>query len=361
MKRKPISKFLASVCLLILAGMACAPGLPEPTATPVPPTKTPVPTNTPKPTNTPAPTAIPEVLKVSADYYQHPSGIFGFNPPEGWEMEESEVDVFFGEPANKGKVYINATNTGYELNQDGFMQFVNATETNLYSRSFEGYNQISNEYDPASNTIQVYKTLTFDNAPWIVDTVYYQVGQAVVAVHFWMTAEEHIDSYFRLLDNMSIDDSAATAHIPYIFTYTHFDANSFFQFDVPTGWTYTHTEDSGCYVDRFESPDYLAAIEGVVCNTGEQMNHTAATQFALALLNSAYTSGAGDIKVTKDESQPDGSEKLTWTSKKGGYSGASFFESRGDYLIMLTMYSNDTALPVFQPTFDNALATYRIP
>ncbi|HMZ08095.1 MAG TPA: hypothetical protein PK078_10800 [Anaerolineales bacterium] len=144
------------------------------------------------------------------------------------------------------------------------------------------------------------------------------------------------------------------------------DENGLFSFELPGDWLYDHGTGDNYYYDRFSSPNQLGFVENIVYNDGTAFVKSQKGQFALNLLNNLYsaTGQVGDIKVTGDQLQNDGSERLEWESKSGGYSGLSFFETRGDdnatFLMLTTWWDNG----VDQATYDtimNAISTYRIP
>jgi hypothetical protein len=103
-------------------------------------------------------------------------------------------------------------------------------------------------------------------------------------------------------------------------------------------------------------------MQNLTYDDGTAINKTLAGKIALALLNQSYTGGAGDIKITADVGQADGSRRLDWTSKKGGYSGQSFYETRGtSTFLMLTQVVDEGYYDVFQPVFQNTLSSYVVP
>lgn len=149
-----------------------------------------------------------------------------------------------------------------------------------------------------------------------------------------------------------------------IVTFT--DGNGLLAFDLPGDWTYEQSSDTNYYVDTFTSPDGSALIESLVYNDGTAFVKSQKGQFALDLINTFYsaTGKVGDIRVTGDQIMDDGSERLEWESKSGGFSGVSFLETRGEdnstFLLFTAKWLND----VDQATFDainNAIASYRIP
>ncbi|MBK6792037.1 MAG: hypothetical protein IPG80_05725 [Anaerolineales bacterium] len=84
------------------------------------------------------------------------------------------------------------------------------------------------------------------------------------------------------------------------------------------------------------------------------------------MINNFYsaTGAVGDIRISSDQIMNDGSERLEWVSKSGGYSGVSFFETRGDdnsTFMMLTSWWMGSADQATIDTINNAIASYRIP
>ncbi len=148
--------------------------------------------------------------------------------------------------------------------------------------------------------------------------------------------------------------------------YTFTDQNDLLSFDLPGDWTYENVPGDVYYTDIFTSPDGSAKIESLVYNDGTAFTGKDNGRFALYLLNTFYsnTGKEGDIRVSEDSIMPDGSEKLTWTSKGGGYSGVSFFELRGSdrmtFLMFTLYYSNDADQAVLE-VLDNAINTYVVP
>lgn len=148
---------------------------------------------------------------------------------------------------------------------------------------------------------------------------------------------------------------------------TFTDENGLAAFDLPGDWLYSHTTGDNYYVDRFTSPDEVSGfVENLVYNDGTAFVKSQKGQFALELINNFYsaTGAVGDIRISSDQIMNDGSERLEWVSKSGGYSGVSFFETRGDdnsTFMMLTSWWMDSADQATIDTINNAIASYRIP
>jgi hypothetical protein len=147
---------------------------------------------------------------------------------------------------------------------------------------------------------------------------------------------------------------------------TFTDENGFYAIDVPSDWVYEHnvTDDNFVYIDTFTSPDGAAVVENIVYDDGKPFTGNDKANAALFFLNKWYsnTGREGDIRVSEDKIMPDGSERLTWTSKSGGYSGVSFLETRGKttFLFFTVNWGNDY-YEQYSETVDAILGSYTIP
>ena len=149
-------------------------------------------------------------------------------------------------------------------------------------------------------------------------------------------------------------------------TVTFTDQNKYFAIDVPADWAHTQDVDKQnnyWYWDVLTSPDGNAKIESVVYNDGTPWTGSQNGRMALTLLNQFYsnTGKEGDIKISSDSIQKDGSERLDWTSKGGNYSGESFFEVRNRlaFLMFTIRWTNDSA-DQYQKALDDVVSSYRI-
>lgn len=150
---------------------------------------------------------------------------------------------------------------------------------------------------------------------------------------------------------------------------TFTDQNKLYAIDLPADWTYEQTVDQTnnyYYIDTFTSPDENALVENIVYNDDKPFTGKDNGQFALYILNQFYsnTGKEGDIRVSDDSIQKDGSERLTWSSKAGGYSGISFFEIRGNdrkTFLMFTVEWSNSAEDQYSDPLNDVIASYRIP
>jgi hypothetical protein len=111
-------------------------------------------------------------------------------------------------------------------------------------------------------------------------------------------------------------------------------------------------------VDTFTSPDEHAFIENITYDDGEAISRSDAGAFALELMKEFY---AGDIQVSDDQVQPDGSERLTWHSPSGGYSGISFLETRGTTFLLFSSIWDDPYEDDYLDSLRYTIETYDVP
>jgi len=147
---------------------------------------------------------------------------------------------------------------------------------------------------------------------------------------------------------------------------TFTDQNNLYSIQVPSDWVYEQVTGDHYYIDQFKSPDGLALVENIVYNDGDQFTGSQHGKFALDLLNRFYsnTGEVGDIRVTGDQIQPDGSERLEWTSKAGGYSGFSYFEVRKPErlnFLMITIEWSNSAEGQYLDILTSIIESYSIP
>jgi hypothetical protein len=146
------------------------------------------------------------------------------------------------------------------------------------------------------------------------------------------------------------------------------DQNDLYTIEVPADWNYEQTVDTETnyyYIDTFTSPDGGAVIENIVYDDGDRFTGSQKGRFALYLLNTFYSSTGkeGDIRVSDDKIMQDGSERLTWTSQGGGYSGISFLEVRSNgttFLFFTVDWGNDVK-DTYYDTLMYVIDSYTIP
>jgi len=142
------------------------------------------------------------------------------------------------------------------------------------------------------------------------------------------------------------------------------DENNLYTIRVPGNWGYKQERGDNYYIDLFKSPDEQALVESIVYDDGTPFTGGQNGKFALKLLNEFYsnTGDVGDIRVIGDQIQPDGSERLEWTSKSGGYSGYSYFEVRNKTtFLMITIEWVDSVKDNYIDTLNQIIESYTIP
>ncbi len=147
---------------------------------------------------------------------------------------------------------------------------------------------------------------------------------------------------------------------------TFTDQNNLYTVQVPDDWVYKQVTGDNYYIDQFKSPDEQALVENITYDDGTPFTGSQNGRFALDLLNRFYsnTSEVGDIRVSSDQLMPDGSERLEWTSKSGGYSGASYFEIRGSdhtTFLMITIEWVNSAQDQYLDLLNQVIESYRLP
>ena len=145
---------------------------------------------------------------------------------------------------------------------------------------------------------------------------------------------------------------------------TFTDENDYLAIDLPGDWEYSQTVDAEndvWYWDVFASPDGRAGVESIVYDEGKPLN-TGKTALNWLHQNYSSTGQEGDIRISDDSIQKDGSERLTWASKGGNYSGISFFEIRKPTaMLMFTVLWDDASAEQYGDVLDQVIGSYRTP
>lgn len=341
----------------------------EPPPTAIPPTSTtpPRPTATPRPAaeatetkSAPAASPTSAPIELAPTRYTHPNNIFSLQPPAGWTVTEDEGSASFTSQDETGYLHVEVTNTGYELEPEAFTSFVENRDVNFFG-IFEDYALIEQEIDAGEGIGSVTKNFTFNQVPQTAVSVYLQDGPAIYVIDTWADQEYmalYSDLYPRLVGTLETDREAAAEQLIYNWIYTFEGPDSLFTIDVPTPWEYERTDSDTVIVDTFYAPDGHAVIQNITYDDGQEISRSEAGAFALELLRSSY---AEDIRIVDDRVQPDGSERLIWTSSGGGYSGTSFLETRGTTFLLFTIMHDDAYEDVYLDTLNYTVETYAVP
>jgi hypothetical protein len=374
--------------LLALAVLACS-GSPEPTATPLPrPTQKPNATATtqapaatatkasakPTATNRPAQTteeatqeATQEAtsgaapFKLSDTPYTHKSGAFTITLPDGWKVDEQDNSVFVDAPDSVSSIDVSFTNVGVEFDEETLNTYIHAEEDNWFG-SFNDYTPRDFEKQ-SDGSIGVYKNLTLSGGtPETVFSYYWQKGTVVYEQDFWVDAdqyEQYVDGLVDVANSMTTDPDAGALVDAYAVVYQFTDSTNLFQFLIPYGWTHENSTDTNTNIETFTEPGKRSYVENIAYDDGKPISKSDAGRFARSLLTQYYE--VNDLKVTDDQVQSDGSERLTWTSASKGVDGESFFESRGTTFLLLTWVVNTDDYDFFKPVWKALVDSYGVP
>lgn len=288
-------------------------------------------------------------FELDSSRYTHSSGAFSFFPPAGWNQETSENgSVTLLSPDQTASIYVTVTNAGHELTGQGFLNFAQNVEDNLF-RDRDQYRSLENQTDPVSDLV-FKKTFMVKDVLQEVLSTYHQEGSAIYSVNYQAEASRAVE-YMLAFQNIILEyDPSNVSSLPvYNFTYTFKGPNNLFEIEVPLSWKHDLSTDANLIVDSFHAPDEHASIESIVYDDGFPYAKADAGQATLRLLKEFYTNGDGDISITDDRIMEDRRERLTWESKQGGFSGITTFEVR-----------NETSLIIFSVLYDHPYEdTYR--
>lgn len=384
---------IAMLVILVLATLACLGGKSEPevdvaaTQRSLESTQNALSLQAEKPTSPPPPTAAPAedggdsdgdsggntsgsaAFRLSSQKYTDPAGLFDFYPPEGWTDGSSEGEAIFYEETGdaEGTIVIEATYTGHVLDAEAFANFVDAREFSFFQWRWSGYGQTYYDVDGANGVAEVTKNLMYDGRPQTVYTLYFQLDNAIFTFDCW-AARDYFDDYMvvyqEMLDGTNVYTNGIQNQWLYNWQYEFFGPNDLFSFQVPYPFDYEYNDTGDTVVDTFYSPDGHFIVQSIYSDDGTYISKSVAGQLALFILNDLYTD---DIKITGDEVQSDGSERLNWYSPSGGYTGESFFEirpnSHGEYttFLMLTFMWDDAYESTYVDLETQIINSYYIP
>lgn len=391
---KRIRPILWLILVLALVAMACnfVTGEEEPTAAPTAvqaeadsatEAPLPTPTNSPEPLPTevaptePSPTeaapteaapteAAPDasaetVLALDTTPYAHYLGYFEVYPPAGWIMEEGDGGATFTAADDSGFLEVEVNNTGITLDGESFDRFVEARENNYFGQ-YDGFEIINYEVDPDLAVARVIKEVVVGDIPQMVFTFYDQYGPVIYAYDFWAdsdVADAYAPAFEEIISTATVDFAAVeeTADV-YYWIYPFYGPDDHFSIEVPVPWRYVHEEEENVIVDTFYSPDEHGIIQNITYDDGTEISRSEAGAFGLNLLKEVY---ADDIQISDDQVQPDGSERLTWSSPSGAYSGISFLETRGTTFLLFSVLWDDPFEDVYYDTLNYTIETYDVP
>ena len=330
----------------------------EATATEPPAEEEPTPTVAVEPTE---PAEAEAAFELESSPYVHPQGIFEILAPQGWTVEEVDGGASFNAADESGFVNVEVTNTALTLDEVSFERFVDARDLNFFG-AFDGYEVTNRKIDAPLGLAITTKRLLFDGIPQVVTTIYDQWDQAIYSLDFWAEeelADAYNPKYEEIYESLVVNSAAVAEQLDsYTWIYTFYGPGDLFQIDVPMPWRHESDEGDVAIVDTFYSPDEHGIIQNITYDEGEEISRSEAGAFALELLKSYY---ADDIRISDDQVQPDGSERLTWSSPGGGYGGITFLETRGTTFLLFSVLWDAPFEEAYVDVLDYTIGSYDVP
>ena len=148
---------------------------------------------------------------------------------------------------------------------------------------------------------------------------------------------------------------------------TFTDEKDYFAIEVPADWEYLQTvddENSNWYWDVFTAPDGHARIESIVYDDGSAWTSGDTDPTFRSWLHQFYGSAGqeGDILISEYSTQKDGSERLTWESMGGKYSGITYVEVRKPTAgLMFTILWDNAYENEYADVLNQVVESYRVP
>lgn len=307
---------------------------------------------------------VPLSSHIQDGVYFHPSGVFSFQPPEGWLEETSEYgSVYFSEPGGEGAIYTTVTNTGVPLTFSQFQTFVEARELNFFD-GFEAYKQISLEWDPDKKSAIAHKSVIFEDIPEEVFS-YYQLDLNVVyATDTWMESdrvEEYQDVYQTLVKTFTVNSSSADQFPFYNFVITFYDSLDAFSFEPPVSWTYESRVSAGNILDIFSSPDQNAYLIHVMFSGTNSLSQEEIEDKIYQAAFSEFPGNAGRAVVEEYTEYEDGSTRIFWKSDDSGWQKESIYFLNEGKLLVLNGVIREGFEAYLQSTIDYGFDWYVVP
>jgi hypothetical protein len=299
--------------------------------------------------------------------YLHPSNIFLYEAPQGWDVNDSLSGVQIYSPTSI-VLSISWINTGYDLSTASFIQLASNIEHTQYA-GHERYQVIAHEEDRLHRVVFIEKTYLQDDVRKTSISIYRQIGQYLYIVEMSGDGAEITTShmyealFFAFNESIEALHSADLTPAPYINTWTFTQAQDHFSLEVPLGWLGSDFEPQENVVrTQFRAPDGNAVIDHVFWGHDEIIKMEVAVDYAFNLLGS-HVNGTNDIKVTSEIILENAKrEKLTWVSRSGGYAGVIYVEVRNrTEVIILSFTWNRLFDDIYRPVMETSAATYESP
>jgi hypothetical protein len=299
--------------------------------------------------------------------YLHPSNIFTYDSPMGWNVNDSLSGVQIYSPTSI-VLSISCINTGYDFSTSSFIQLASNIEHTQYA-GHDRYQVIAHQEDRLRRAVFIEKTYLQDDVRRTSISIYRQVGQFMYIVEMSgdgaeITASHKYEAFFFAF-NESIEtlDPGGLTSVPYTNTWTFTQAHDHFSMDIPLGWVAPDSEMQENVVrTQFHAPDGNAVIDHVFWDQDEVIKMDAAAEYAFKLLGD-YVNGTDDIKVTSEIILENGKkEKITWVSRSGGYTGMIYIEVRNRMEVFILSFTwNRLFDDIYEPVMESTAATYESP
>jgi hypothetical protein len=292
--------------------------------------------------------------------YTHKQRIFHLKIPGNWKVDEQSSFTNFTAPDNSGSIQVVVVNTGVELNELGFANFVDATETNNFGM-YPNYSQVERTVDNEKSFATIRTTLDINKIPQKIISLYKQQGKIVFYMHFRSDAiafEKNNSLFEQIIPTSYFDSAYAAGFIPYNFFHDFGGPNNLFTLNIPFNWVYQNKQSETTIQDTFVSPDNHARIQNITYNDGSAVSRSQADLIALELLQEIY---AKDVRISEARTRPDLSIRWTWASKTANIEGTTFYETRGTSFLMLTLLSETEDKKLFDPLFNLIIESYQLP
>lgn len=299
--------------------------------------------------------------------YLHPSNVFSYDAPIGWDVNDSLSGVQVYSPTSI-VLSISYINTGYDFSSSSFIQLASNIEHTQYA-GHDRYQVIAHQEDRMHRVVFIEKTYLQNDVRRASISIYRQVGQFMYIVEMSgdgaeITASHMYEAlFFAFNESIAVLDPAGLSSVPYINTWTFTQAQDYFSMDIPLGWVGPDSELQGNIVrTQFQAPDGNAVIDHVFWAQDEIIKMDAAAEYAFKLLGD-YVNGKGDIKVTSEIIQENGKkEKITWVSRSGGYAGVVYIEVRNRMEVFILSFTwNRLFDDIYEPVMETTAATYESP
>jgi hypothetical protein len=305
---------------------------------------------------------------LSTTQFVLPSKAFAVYPPEGWEnlAPDSKIQVRYLSP--DGSVFISTqfTNTGYELDDTSFENYINGNQDNLYYME-DNYSETGRDLHLKDGYGTVYITYDYNNIPQTVERLYQREGNVIFETEFQADADQwamNADFFNLYLDGVRYNAGNVSDYETYMFVHKHLGPNDLFSFKYLTPWGYTATDtnDKNYTFEYYAAPDGNAYIDVRYYNDHQtQFSQADAGQWAIDKLESYYAKGTKDLKIDSDQINENGYEQLNWHTLQENWVGITVFKAQGTEIMQLSVEWQKSFADVYQSSLEYVISTFTTP